>query len=848
MFNSRSKRFRRNSFRLSILVLLCAGFFIYLFATRTAQVQVNDPEPIATTGHGALFNRSGHEIVPTLEFITKAQAWYMADLTKKLPAEKQAVFSKLQQAAKFNLALDGQSQLVLNSRLIDWLLDANGVKNTDRLRAKTGLLKHLLKRTLPDSTDVRKPWGSEPFKVDPRLVERLNNMKELNSSHDRGPGRSKPARMFEARTDSGAVPAGPGVDSILTGQDELASAKFFVKAAFSNGPETGPEVTDRADTYRDVCRARGVPVPPNIGGVGWGTRRNIPRSKLFIFAGKGARVMTYVSTSPPGMCIALPRFSLGLEDDSPGSGANLEDNQVDLDGVICFGQTNSQTCFWDNRDVGGAVYNFPLGTPQDFDRWAPAPFITGGDTCSDCHAGENPYIIHPEADTVLGGLRAAGLPTFAPNFNDPIINATWPDPDPMNSPSSCVLCHGRTTTTGSRGGRLPHLSTSIPSYCTTVLRAAVGAKPLSDDGVTVVQNPSPTMPATNPGGLVCTPNLRSGDPGFIRDCPPEWTACNLFPLEEGNRFNLRCAPELSGLLNWCGVPPRGDASSRGEPHNITVNGTAYDFQGAGEFVHLRGANGLEVQTRQTPIASAGSIPPDAYTGLESCVSIITAVATRVGSRRVTLQPGPQQLELRVDGKIQTLGPKGIDLGDGGRVTRIETGSGIEIFFPDGTRLIVTTHPWPPQNTWFMNVDVVSTQAREGIMGAITPSGWLPALPDGMPMGPMPALLSQRYVDLNQKFADAWRVKDATSLFDYAPGTSTSTFTDRSWPPERPPCVVPGSTVPPAYPIDRQKAEPICKAITDPRMHAQCVFDVMVTGEPGFATAYETTQRLLGRRP
>ena len=48
---------------------------------------------------------------------------------------------------------------------------------------------------------------------------------------------------------------------------------------------------------------------------------------------------------------------------------------------------------------------------------------------------------------------------------------------------------------------------------------------------------------------------------------------------------------------------------------------------------------------------------------------------------------------------------------------------------------------------------------------------------------MPASLQDRYAVLYKKFADSWRVTDKTSLFVYAPGTSTKTFTDRGWPAE-----------------------------------------------------------------
>ncbi|MEQ1917326.1 MAG: cadherin domain-containing protein, partial [Gallionella sp.] len=57
-----------------------------------------------------------------------------------------------------------------------------------------------------------------------------------------------------------------------------------------------------------------------------------------------------------------------------------------------------------------------------------------------------------------------------------------------------------------------------------------------------------------------------------------------------------------------------DARAVGDPHLITVDGLHYDFQSAGEFVALRGRNGLEIQTRHTPVSTASAIS-DPYSGL-----------------------------------------------------------------------------------------------------------------------------------------------------------------------------------------------------------------------------------------
>jgi hypothetical protein len=88
------------------------------------------------------------------------------------------------------------------------------------------------------------------------------------------------------------------------------------------------------------------------------------------------------------------------------------------------------------------------------------------------------------------------------------------------------------------------------------------------------------------------------------------------------------------------------------------------------------------------------------------------------------------------------------------------------------------------------------------------------------------------------------VTDASSLFDYAPGTSTKDFTYEPWPLESPPCLIPDSNDPPAKPIDKATAVELCRPITGKDANANCVFDVRVTGEPGMVKTYEQAQRIV----
>jgi hypothetical protein len=137
----------------------------------------------------------------------------------------------------------------------------------------------------------------------------------------------------------------------------------------------------------------------------------------------------------------------------------------------------------------------------------------------------------------------------------------------------------------------------------------------------------------------------------------------------------------------------GSSSITGEPHITTVNDVYYNFQAAGEFIALLDPDGTEIQTRQTPLPTVapGDYDPSGLNDdkLISCLSMNTAVAARVGTHRVTYEPGfsgaygKGPFELRIDGKVTTLGGRAVNLGDGAQVKNSAAGGGIEVDFPDG---------------------------------------------------------------------------------------------------------------------------------------------------------------------
>jgi Divergent InlB B-repeat domain len=296
----------------------------------------------------------------------------------------------------------------------------------------------------------------------------------------------------------------------------------------------------------------------------------------------------------------------------------------------------------------------------------------------------------------------------------------------------------------------------------------------------------------------------------------------------------------------------GKPNTAGDPHITTMNGVPYDFQSAGEFTLLRGED-LEVQARQSPIQTDTPLAPDGQSGLSSCPSLNTAAAVRVGKHRITYQPNlggqpdPNGLQLRVDGKlIEKLGARGVLLADGGRILPTTAG-GIQIEFPGGTDVVITPGWWAYYQVWFLNIDVRHSRANQGVMGTISPNQWLPAMGDDTFLGPRPAALSSRYKQIYSKFADSWRVNKQTTLFDYASGTSTATYTLRGWPEFEPKsCKLPPGWDPkiePPKPLPAEEAKKLCSAVVDTQRRANCEQDVMLTGDAVFAQTYVATERI-----
>ncbi len=275
-----------------------------------------------------------------------------------------------------------------------------------------------------------------------------------------------------------------------------------------------------------------------------------------------------------------------------------------------------------------------------------------------------------------------------------------------------------------------------------------------------------------------------------------------------------------------GTPPdphNVGGTSQGDTHLTTFDGLKYDFQPIGEFVLARSTrDGFIVQTRQVPVVRS------------RLVSVNQAMATKIGDRRVTIQIENDSAILRVDGAVVNDAVTTLPLGS---IVRSATvyGPTFTIEWADGTRVRVAQ-----LGASVLNVKVEPATARQGKLAGLLGDD------DGSPLNDLVATggtklgMQPSTADLTHGFADAWRISQADSLFDYQPGQSVATFADSTFP---------DSTADPGRVPNRETAERDCRemGITDRHLLDNCIVDFALTSDFVFASSYSHEQQLIAAR-
>ncbi len=257
--------------------------------------------------------------------------------------------------------------------------------------------------------------------------------------------------------------------------------------------------------------------------------------------------------------------------------------------------------------------------------------------------------------------------------------------------------------------------------------------------------------------------------------------------------------------------------SYGDPHLESFDGASYSFQTVGEFDLVKSNDGLvEIQTRQK--------------AQQDNFSLNTAVAMNVGGDRVGIYAedspdGGISTPVRVNGMAVDITDRPYFLSRGGTIRKSRgmyvvdwpTGESVtaQVRNSGGMSFLnITTNIYPCSHGGYSglmgNANHISSDDYNDGRGLI---------PVSAGSGPNATYVKrQQLAMIAREFAEQYRITMATSLFDYPAGTSTYTFTDKTFPRVH-------MTVDDLTPAQRTRAQQHCQqnGISGAQMEG-CIFD------------------------
>ena len=205
------------------------------------------------------------------------------------------------------------------------------------------------------------------------------------------------------------------------------------------------------------------------------------------------------------------------------------------------------------------------------------------------------------------------------------------------------------------------------------------------------------------------------------------------------------------------------------------------------------------------------------------VSVATAVAARMGDARVMIA-AKTGTPLRVNGEPVELTEDRLlwNPADGSMI--IKRSTGYSLVWPDGTNLHVEVAMGR-----LLDFFLLTSEPRDGRLVGLSgdadgdDGGNDFQTRDGEALAAPP-----EFETLYKVFAESWRITPEESLFDYAEGESTETFTNRNIPRRK-------MTLADLDPGTRANAERLCReaGVVEAVALEQCVFDVGLTGDITF---------------
>jgi hypothetical protein len=251
-----------------------------------------------------------------------------------------------------------------------------------------------------------------------------------------------------------------------------------------------PTRQDGDTDYMAFCRKNRVPIPPDWAekGTEWVLQGNLNDrygGTNLLVPGEDAFVWTWSDPVRKGAAIALPRG-----DGRPGS----------LAGIISQSAITGYACFWDNmppNDQRRGILGW-RGQTLRISQLADGSNLTGvTGICTECHRGNNVFIISPDDPTWAKVLRGPLVTTPGSTFTTRLESSTS-DPEsryfpvtkssttasdrpgwanvytpPPPPPSTCAACHENAEDFLTRGGGISAMPT-MPPDCASAPEGCYG--------------------------------------------------------------------------------------------------------------------------------------------------------------------------------------------------------------------------------------------------------------------------------------------------------------------------------------------------------------------------------------
>ncbi len=280
----------------------------------------------------------------------------------------------------------------------------------------------------------------------------------------------------------------PSMEKILAfqqakGSEVSAPTATAASSSASSGSSSSSSSGSPAATnaYIQQCRDNQVPIPPV-----W----NPPSGNQWVNRGRLAdpfasttnpivQVWTFTSTTPAGICVALPRMN----------GAGNINNNIQALGIICQSETTGKACFWDNkrrpvsstprRPATSGAADFFLG--PDTQNLDPANMRDGfnlDENCTDCHRGSNVFVIRKGTPLEVSqfGLDSDPAVRYQPLSGTP-ADAAWQNPPSRlqaaldsAGQTQCTMCHSVDTDNNDSN----EIAEPTSAYCSTIFANSIG--------------------------------------------------------------------------------------------------------------------------------------------------------------------------------------------------------------------------------------------------------------------------------------------------------------------------------------------------------------------------------------